>query len=386
LNSGGNLQIARIFGIPVIVNVSWLITLAFVTAILALRLYPEVLPARSPHRTDETLHWAMALSSGVIFFVSILLHELAHSIVARKQGIPVKSITLFIFGGVSQIGGEARRPLHEFVMAIIGPLTSLALAGLFFAVWWGAGQSKERPFEIVVEWLFFMNLIVAGFNMAPGFPMDGGRVLRSIIWGITGNLYRATRLATLAGRGLGYSLMGIGALAFFGFFDFIDAWSGAWFIILGLFLENSARQSWFQARILDTLARYAAEEIMTPDLETAGADEGIRYLASRGGRRFIFFVSDDEEQVVGVLTEKQIEAVSADRQLTTSAADVMLQPQEMPVAAPREDGASLLQRMEADALWHLPVVSEGRVVGVVSKEALLRILAHNLIPAPRPAT
>jgi len=378
----GSFQIARFFGIPIVVNASWLLTLAFVTTMLALRFYPEVIPPRSPHRDDEALHWVMALGSGIVFFLSILLHELAHSMVARKQGIPVRSITLFIFGGVSQIGGEAKRPLHEFAMAIIGPLTSLAIAGVFFGAWSAMGRSEEKPFAIVVEWLFFMNLIVAGFNMAPGFPMDGGRVLRALLWGVSGNLHRATRLATLAGRALGYSLMFIGAFAFFGLLRWIDPWSGVWFIILGLFLESSARQSWYQARILDTLARYSAEEIMTPDLETAGREERLRYLANRGGRRFIFFVSDPDESVVGVLTEKEVAPVGDDERLTKSAGDVMLRPQDVPVAAPREDGASLLQRMEADAVWHLPVVSEGRVVGVVSKETLLRILARNLIPQP----
>jgi len=379
---GNNLQVGRILGIPIVLNASWLLTLGFVTAMLALRFYPEVIPPLSPYRNDRTLHWFMALASGLVFFLSIVLHELAHSVVARKQGIPVKSITLFVFGGVSQIGGEAKRPLHEFVMAIIGPLTSLALAGVFFAAWWALGQSESEPLPIVLQWLFFMNLIVAGFNMAPGFPMDGGRVLRALIWGVSGNLHRATRLATLAGRALGFSLMFLGAAAFFGLFYYIDPWSGAWFIILGLFLESSARQSWFQARILDTLARYSAEEIMTPDLETAGPGEALRFLASRGGRRFIFFVSDAQENVVGVLTEKEVEPVAFEDREARSAADVMRWPEDVPVAAPREDGASMLQRMEMDAVWHLPVVSEGRVVGVVSKETLLRILARNLIPQP----
>lgn len=379
---GSNLQVGRIFGIPIVVNPSWLLTLAFITAVLALRFYPQELPLLSPYRDDRTLHWIMALASGLVFFLSILLHELAHSLVARRQGIPVKSITLFVFGGVSQVAGEARRPRHEFLMAIIGPLTSLALAGVFFLCWSALGRRQGEPLPIVLEWLTFMNLVVAAFNMAPGFPMDGGRVLRALIWGVTGNLHRATRLATLTGRALGFSLMFLGALAFFGLFTGIDPWSGAWFVILGLFLESSARQSWFQARILDTLARYSAEEIMTVELETAAPGDALRFLASRGGRRYIFFVSDADEKVVGVLTQKEVEQLAPAERETRSAADVMLRPQDVAVAAPREDGASLLQRMEAEALWHLPVVSEGRVVGVVSKETLLRILGRHLIAQP----
>lgn len=379
---GSNLQVGRIFGIPIVVNPSWLLTLAFITAVLALRFYPQELPLLSPYRDDRTLHWIMALASGLVFFLSILLHELAHSLVARKQGIPVKSITLFVFGGVSQVAGEARRPRHEFAMAISGPLTSLALAAVFFLCWSAVGRRQGEPLPIVLEWLTFMNLVVAAFNMAPGFPMDGGRVLRALIWGVTGNLHRATRLATLTGRALGFSLMFLGALAFFGLFSGIDPWSGAWFVILGLFLESSARQSWFQARILDTLARYSAEEIMTVELETAAPGDALRFLASRGGRRYIFFVSDADEKVVGVLTQKEVEQLAPAERETRSAADVMLRPQDVAVAAPREDGASLLQRMEAEALWHLPVVSEGRVVGVVSKETLLRILGRHLIAQP----
>jgi Zn-dependent protease len=380
----GNIQVARLLGIPIIINVSWLITLAFVTSMLALRYYPEVFRPNSPHRDDIALHWVMALVSGVTFFGSILLHELAHSIIAKRQDIPVKHITLFIFGGVSQIGGEAKRPMHEFVMAIVGPLTSLVLAGVFLGLRLVIGASSGSPLVIVLDWLWVMNLIVAIFNMAPGFPMDGGRVLRSIIWGLSGNLHRATRLATLVGRSLGYALMFIGGMAFFGVLDgIVDKWSGAWFAILGLFLESSARQAWFQARALDVLARYKAEDIMVPDLATAETYDELRYLVNRGGPRFIFFVEDAEERVVGVLTEKEVQPVLTVENGRTTAGEAMRATNEVPVAEPREDGASMLQRMEADSIWHLPVVAEGRVIGVVSKEALLRLLARGLMPQRR---
>jgi Zn-dependent protease/CBS domain-containing protein len=312
-----------------------------------------------------------------------VLHELAHSVVARKQGLPVRNITLFIFGGVSQIGGEAKRPLHEFVMALIGPLTSLALAGVFFGVWWLLGSNEAKPLPIVLEWLFLMNLIVAAFNMAPGFPMDGGRVLRSIIWGISGNLYKSTRIATLVGRSMGYSLMLIGAIAFVGLIDFIDQWSGAWFGILGLFIESQARQSWFQAKALHLLAGYNAEDIMSADLATAYGSDELRYLVNRGGRRFIYFVADDDENVVGVLTEREAEPAITSLDMRKTAAEVMRSTREISTATPREDGASMLQRMEAESVWHMPVVKEGRVIGVVSKESLLRLLARAMIPRGR---
>jgi Zn-dependent protease len=371
-------------GIPIVVNLSWFLTLGFVAMALALWAYPQVFEPGSPYRDDKVVHWTMAIASGVVFFVSILLHELAHSVVALRQGIPVKNITLFIFGGVSQISSDARRPLHEFAIAIVGPLMSVVLAVLFLGLWFVAGGASTNPISIVLEWLFLMNLVLAIFNMAPGFPMDGGRVLRAILWGVTGKFITATRLATLIGRGTGYGLMLLGAVAIFGVIEQVDPWSGVWFGILGMFLESSARQSWFQAQALDILGSVKAEEIMTEDLETAEAEEEVNALAERGaGRHFIYFVSDEDGRVVGVLTEKEVRALRADRRAEARARDVMLPPATSLVATPTEDGASLLQRMEAASIWHLPVVSEGQVVGVVNKDSLLRMLAQNLIPRPR---
>jgi Zn-dependent protease len=379
VNSG--IQVGRILGIPVVVNLSWFLILVFVIAMLALRFYPSFIPEESPYRNDKALHWIMASVSGLVFFGSILLHELAHSVVALRQGIPVKNITLFVFGGVSQIGGEARRPLNEFVMAIIGPLTSLVLGLLFLGAWWLTGFSTGEPVAIVVQWLFVMNIALAAFNMAPGFPMDGGRVLRSIVWAISGNAFRATRIATLAGRSLGYTMMFLGALAFFGVFrDYFHPINGVLFAFLGLYLENAARQSWFQAKALDILCRHPAEDIMRTDLETAFEDERLHYLANRGGNRYMFFVTDDDERVTGVLTHNEVLAVAERERGMTFARQVMLATDQVPVALPREDAASILQRLESDGRWHMPVVSEGRVIGVVAKDDLLRLLASNLFP------
>ena len=381
----GNFRLLRILGIPIEINVSWLITLAFVTSLLATRVYPEWLPRSSPYRDDYALHWVMAVCSGLAFFASIVLHELAHSIVAKRQGIEVRAITLFIFGGVSQIAGEARRPLHEFFIAIVGPLTSLVLAGVFFIIFELANFETGAPIALVIDWLFVMNLVVAAFNMAPGFPMDGGRVLRAGLWGISHSFIKATRWATVIGRALGYTMMAIGGMAIFGIVTFIDQWSGLWFGVLGMFLESSARQSWFQASALDVLSKYRAADIMTSELETAQRGERLQYLVNRGGHRFIFFVSDDDEGVIGVLTEKETAPMQLQGRLGLSAEDVMLRPNALPTAKLQDDGAIMLQSMEAANVWHLPVIDAGRVIGVVSKESLLRLLGQTLMPRRRGA-
>jgi len=370
-------------GIPILVNLSWFLTLIFVTSFLALNVYPDAaFGPDSPYHDDKLLHWGMAIGSGLVFFGSILLHELAHSFVALRQGIPVKSITLFMFGGVSEITGDPRRPAHEFVMAIVGPLASLVIAGAFGVAWWVTGFSGDTPLGIVIQWLFIVNLALALFNLAPGFPMDGGRVLRSIIWGVTGNSVRATRIATLTGRSIGYTLMILGALTFFGMFSEYDVTplNGILFVFLGIYLENAARQSWFQALAIDILTSHAAEDIMHAELETAELEDRLHYLADRGGRRYMFFVNDHDDHVAGIVTHREVAAVPEPDRGITSASTVMLPTEKVPVAMPREDGASILKRMETDGSWHMPVVSDGRVVGVVSKDDLLRLLAARFFP------
>jgi Zn-dependent protease/CBS domain-containing protein len=380
----GNFTVLQILGIPIKVNISWFVTLVFVTSMLAIRFYPEVIPPRSPYRDDVLVHWAMALASGLVFFGSILLHELAHSIVARKQGIPVRGITLFIFGGVAQITAEAKRPLHEFLMAIVGPLTSVALGCLFFLAYFIAGGNERDPIPLVLQWLFFMNVVVGAFNLAPGFPMDGGRVLRSILWGVRGNFYGATRWATLLGQGMGYGLMALGSVAFLGTLGFVDPISGVWFFVLGLFLQTSARQSWAQTQALNTLGKYNAEDLMSRELETIDRRATLTIVRDRGARRrrFLFLVSNEDDAVLGVVTEKELARVPPERRGAATAEDAMLTAREATTAAPRDDGATLLQTMEAADVWHLPVVAEDRVVGVVSKESLLRIIANRMIQRP----
>ncbi len=380
----GTFRLGTLLGVPININVSWFLTLFFITSILALKFYPTVME-NSSHRDDLLLHWVMGLASGLVFFASVIAHELAHSLVAQRQGVPVRGITLFVFGGVAQITSEARRPLHEFVMAIVGPLTSVALGGLFFVLWWlTTGFSEDKPVAVVLQWLFMINVVVGAFNMAPGFPMDGGRVLRSVIWGVSGNYYRSTHWVTVLGRGMGLVLMGFGALAAFRVFGFIDPWSGLWLFILGLFLESQARASWLQTRALDVLGGFAAGDVMDARPETVEPDTYVRTLSDRPAQRYVCLVAGDDDRVVGVVTEKEVAAltaVAAERRATATMREVMRPSKDMPVAAPDESGGRLLERMEAADLWHMPVVSDGQVVGIVHKEDLLRLLARHLQPS-----
>jgi Zn-dependent protease len=186
----GNLRVGTVAGIPILVSPGWFIPFGLITWFMATQFYPDALEGAS-----RSTHYAMAAVSVVFFFVSIVVHELAHSLVARAFKIPVKSITLFILGGVAQITREAAKPLHELLMAAAGPLTSFGLAAVFFGVWFALGGQNTRPVDYVVVWLALMNLILGVFNFLPAFPMDGGRVFRSICW-----MVRETTIAPRASR------------------------------------------------------------------------------------------------------------------------------------------------------------------------------------------
>ncbi|MFQ5827256.1 MAG: site-2 protease family protein, partial [Dehalococcoidia bacterium] len=199
-------RLGRLFGIPIYLHISWFIIFALVTLSLSRIYFPSLYPNWS-----SGLYLIVGVATSLLFFASVVAHELTHSLVSRLNGIPVKSITLFIFGGVARITREAGKPMAELVMAAAGPASSLVIAGLFGLLWWLAGPHSE-PISALAGWLGGINIALAVFNMIPGFPLDGGRVLRSLIWRLTGNYKRATRLASLAGRGVGYTLITVGIL------------------------------------------------------------------------------------------------------------------------------------------------------------------------------
>jgi len=365
-----SIKLGTVFGVPIGVNFSWFLTFGLVVLILAVRVYPDIFPD-----SDAWLYWSMAIVSGLLFFASILTHEMAHSLIARAYGIPVKGITLFIFGGVSQITREAARPLAEFIMAFAGPATSVLLAGMFGLLWWLTGADEGRPLAVVLEWLWLMNLFLGAFNLAPGFPMDGGRILRSALWGITGNYRQSTRWASRVGQLMAYALMGVGFAGIIRLIPWLDPVGSLWLIVLGMFLESAARQSWRQLRTLEFLRGFHARDIMTTDFLTTEASASTADLlaANPGALRGGVFVLHDQ-QVVGLIQADALRNLSRDRLQTTSAEQLMTPTARVRVVGPDEDAASILQAMEAEDLFGLPVVDGGRLLGFVSRESLARLL------------
>jgi Zn-dependent protease/CBS domain-containing protein len=366
-----SVKLGSVFGVPIGLNFSWFLTFGFVILILAVRVYPDIFPD-----SGAWLYWPMAVVSGVLFFASILIHEMAHSLIAKAYGIPVKGITLFIFGGVSQITREATRPLAEFIMAFAGPATSVLLAGVFGLLWWLTGAGEGEPLAVVLEWLWLMNLFLGAFNLTPGFPMDGGRILRSALWGLTGNYRQSTRWASRVGQLMAYALMAVGFAGIVRLVPWMDPVGGLWLIVLGMFLESAARQSWRQVRTLEFLKTFRAHDIMTTDFPTieASAPIGEALAASPVARHAgcVFVVED--QRVAGLIQADALRNLSRARWQTTPASELMTPTAQARVVGPDEDAASILQTMEAEDLSGLPVVEGGRLLGLVSRENLARLL------------
>ena len=366
-----SVKLGSVFGVPIGLNFSWFLTFGFVILTLAIRVYPDIFPDSS-----TWIYWVMGVTSGILFFASILTHEMAHSLIAKAYGIPVKGITLFIFGGVSQITREAARPLAEFIMAFAGPATSILLAGGFGVAWWLTGAAENEPVPVMLEWLWLMNLFLGAFNLTPGFPLDGGRILRSILWGVTGNYRWSTHWASRIGQLMAYTLMAFGFAGIIRLISWLDPVGSLWLIVLGMFLESAARQSWRQVRTLEFLKTFHAREIMTTDFPTGEASASIAEVltanpaAARAGCVFVV----EGERVAGLVQADALRSLSRARWQTTPAGELMTPVALVRVVSPEEDAASILQTMEAEELSCLPVVEDGRLIGLVSRESLARLL------------
>jgi Zn-dependent protease len=360
-----SLRLGRILGIPIGINYTWFIVFALVTLSLATGYFP-----------NRYSDWSVAAYAGVglltslLFFASVLIHELGHSVVAIAWGIPVKSITLFIFGGVANIGREPERPLAEFLIAIAGPISSLLLA-LGFALLWLGGQLLDlTPLAGLGLYLAGINLWLALFNMIPGFPLDGGRVFRSIVWAWSGDMNRATRWAAKTGRAIALlMIVGGGLMALTGNFG-----SGIWLAFIGWFLDNAASQSAQQAWLREALQGYTAGDFASSGCQTVDGNMPLDWLV----RDYVLpngqncFVVTDDQHPEGVATLKQIRQVPRQRWGWTPVHQIMTPLSSLKPVLAGETAYSVLQRMVAEEQSLLPVVDGNRFLGLVRQDSLLR--------------
>jgi Zn-dependent protease len=359
------IPIGRIFGISIDLDYSWFLIVGLLAWILAVSYYPAEF-----HNWSTAEYWLMGLVTAVMLFVSVLIHELGHSVVAKRYRLSVPRITLFIFGGVSQIAAEPPNAAAEFWIAVIGPLVSFALAALFWElepllVW-------SSPLFALAKYLALINLILGAFNLIPGFPLDGGRVFRAIVWKATGKYQRATAIAAVTGRFFGFFLIFLGVWqALSG--NFID---GLWIAFIGWFLESAAGSQLQQEALKSLLGEHKVADAMKRSFPEVAGNVTVQELVDKrilqeGGHYFVVHNGDGQN---GLVTLPAIRAVPRSAWPITTVSQVMVPLQKLDKTHPDAVLWSALEKMGRDGVDQLPVVDGNGIVGVLSREDIVQYL------------
>src|SRR5215469_1825462 len=369
MSRGSGFRIAKVLGIPIYLDASWLLIFGLITYELAMN-FRQLHPQWTP-----TEHWTLGILTSLLFFGSVLFHELAHSVVALYYKIPVHSITLFIFGGLARIGREPSKPIQEFNIAAAGPLASFFLAAAFWATM--RLFPSEQMVGVLGGYLFWANASLGAFNLAPGFPLDGGRIFRAVLWGITKNFSRATLIAGTSGKVVAYAMMGIGGyLAFYK----NDWYSGLWLGVIGLYLLTAAQQSITQMTIRDALSGLHASDVMSHEVPTISGNMTLdEYGAEvlRTGRRCHLVLSGD--RLVGMMNVHTLNAVSRSEWANNSVQAAMIPREKIQWTSPDEPLMRLLERLLTADINQMPVVSGAtdeapQIVGIVTRDSILRVM------------
>ncbi len=371
----GGFPLFRVAGIQIRIDYSWFLIFALVLVSLA----AGYLPRAHPGMTTGA-YWAAGLAATLLFFLSILAHELAHSLVALRAGIKIPAITLFLFGGVSHMEEEPRSPGDEIRIAIVGPLTSFGLAALFWVLSRGTAGSAPELVSVVCRYLAWINGALAVFNLIPGFPMDGGRVFRALVWRRTGSLTRATRLASDVGKGFALALMVLGAIEIFAG----ALIGGLWLVFIGMFLRGLAGAGYQGLLIRQALEDVSVEQVMVRDVVTVEPDLTLQKLVDEhvlvhGYRGFPVASGDD---VLGVISIAELAGVPENERSRVRVRERM-RPAD---ASMRIDAdASLteaLRRMVEGDRGRLLVERQGRMIGLITKTGLLRFVELRRVLQP----
>jgi len=377
-------SIGRVAGIRIGIHDSWLFAFLLIAWSLAASFYPNTVPGQG-----IATYWVIGVISTLLLFASVLAHELAHSLVARRLGLSVDSITLFIFGGVSNLTTEPSTARNEFLVSVVGPVSSLVLA----AVFWLLGQAipARTPAGAVAGYLAFVNLLLGGFNLVPGFPLDGGRVLRSLIWGATGSLRRATLVASYIGQAFGWLLI------IWGLTRVLDGdlLGGLWTAFIGWFLNGAAESTRQEQTVQQSVRGITAAKLMEDPAvairPTMSIEDFVFEQVLRHGRRALPVV--DNGRLVGIMSLIDARKLPREAWSTTPVSEVMT-PAPLATVAPMEHLGVAIGRMAQRGVHQLPVVEDERLLGLLTRADVLRYLQlrHELgmddetaATAPRPA-
>ena len=369
MNPGSGLRIGKILGIPIYLHSSWVIIFALITFSLGIQ-YTQLHPQWSAAQ-----HWTVGILTSLLFFGSVIFHELAHSVVAQHYKIRVVSITLFVFGGLARIERDPSKAIQEFNIAIAGPLASGFLAAVFYGLTFFS--SGTQMVGALSGWLCETNLALAVFNLVPGFPLDGGRIFRAIVWGITKDFSRATRVAGAIGKLVAYGMI----LFSVGYAMITRNWvSGLWLAFIGWFLLNAAQESVAQLTIRETLAGLHAADVMSHEVPTVSPAISLEdYSAEvlRTGRRCHLVVPDD--RLIGMMNVHTLNSVPRHEWSHTSVQAAMIPREKILWATPDEPLLALLERLLTADVNQMPVVSGSndggaQIVGMVTRDSILRVM------------
>lgn len=363
-----SIKLGRILGIPISIDVSWFVIFALIVYTLAVGYFPQA----NRHLTPA-MNWLGGVIAALLLFASVLLHEIMHSVVAKRNGIGIGGITLFIFGGVSRMTDEPRTPEAELKMAIAGPATSIVLAGAFYvaARLGGAAVFGVLGYE-VVSYLALINLILGMFNLIPGFPLDGGRVLRAILWGATNNLEKATRYAAFSGQAFAWLFIigGFSTMLFGGFLG------GLWFVFIGWFLNNAAHQSYQQLVLRRALSGVDVHRVMTTDFPHVDPSTSLQDFVHDYLLRYDYsaFPITDDGNLVGIITANEVRDVPREQWPTMSVRQVAKLPDEERVIDENDDAFDALMHMAEGNLRRLLVMHDGKLKGMITQDSILNLV------------
>ncbi len=384
---GRGINLGRLFGIKIRVDWSWLLIFLLVTWNISTAF-------GSLHEEwSIALRWGMGVLSAVLFFASVLAHELAHSLVAQAQGVPVRSITLFLFGGVSDIQEEPKSPGNEFVMAILGPLTSLVIGGILLLITGltaGMQQTNMQdaqqlvgqlgPFVTMLTWLGSINVILGVFNLIPGFPLDGGRILRSIFWAISGSLRKSTRWASWVGQGIAWLMITAGiAMSFGAQIPLLGSGlgSGLWLAFIGWFLNNAASRSYRRVVVQDVLEGVSVSRMMRSNPPTVAPDISVNALIDE----YIMNTDDqgfpvvENDELVGLVTLDDVRSTTREVRGNQTVRDIMTSVEELSTISSDGDAGDALMQLARRDIRQLPVIDENnQLQGLVRRRDIVKWL------------
>jgi Zn-dependent protease/predicted transcriptional regulator len=367
---GGQIQIGRVFGIQLGLHFSWLVIAVLVTLSLAGH-FSTVNEA-----WGAALIWTTAIITGLLFFATVILHELAHALVAKMRGLPVRSITLFALGGIALIDKDADDPLTEFLVGIAGPLMSVMIGALCLLAALVLGWSPETqviapstPFLSALVWLGYINIVLAVFNMIPGYPLDGGRVLRAIIWRVTGNVNRSTRTAARIGEFVAIFFIVWGVLQFL----FGVSFGGLWLALIGWFLLNAAKASYAKIPVTKILSPLCVGEVMRRDCDTVSGDIDLQAFVNRHllkTRNRYYFVTENNRPA-GMISAQQVKKIPCAEWSTKTVGQVMSTLDDLEIVAPQMPVAKAYETMMNAEVNQLPVGCNDQLAGIITRDDIL---------------